>query len=245
MPNTNIANREVCDLIFTDYATKIPVLRSDYANVSTADVTGETVFAYGGRGHGKRVAFYGEKGGTIGFETQIQPFKLYSVMSGAGIETTATYLKRKELTCATLEITIPDATYVAGSANVFTLADDCGTPIDYTEAAQVLTMEAGTADGTYAVYYFVTVSTGVQKLSLKNTTFPKLMIAHMSTIEKSEDDEILPYKMIAYKIAPKNEFSLSFSNSGDPATLTFSADLLIDGENRMLDMILLDDEDAE
>ncbi|MBD5476389.1 MAG: hypothetical protein HDR17_10510, partial [Lachnospiraceae bacterium] len=47
MPNPNMANREVCDLIFVDYATKKPFLNLDFANVSTTELTGESVFAYG------------------------------------------------------------------------------------------------------------------------------------------------------------------------------------------------------
>jgi len=74
--NTNIANREVCDLIFVDYASKKPFLNLDFANVSTTELTGESVFAYGGKGHPKRVQFAGEKGGTLTIETQIQSVKL-------------------------------------------------------------------------------------------------------------------------------------------------------------------------
>ena len=39
--NTNIANREVCDLIFVDYASKKPFLNLDFANVSTTELTGK------------------------------------------------------------------------------------------------------------------------------------------------------------------------------------------------------------
>lgn len=45
MTNPNMANREVCDLIFVDYATKKPFLNLDFANVSTTELTGESVFA--------------------------------------------------------------------------------------------------------------------------------------------------------------------------------------------------------
>ena len=57
--------REVCDLTFVDYKTKTPFLNLDFANVTTTELTGESVFAYGGKGHPKRVAFSGEKGGTL------------------------------------------------------------------------------------------------------------------------------------------------------------------------------------
>ena len=48
--NSNMASREVCDLIFVDYATKKPFLNLDYANVTTTELTGESLFAYGGKG---------------------------------------------------------------------------------------------------------------------------------------------------------------------------------------------------
>ena len=97
MGNT-FANREVCDLIFEDYSTKKPFLNMDYANVSTTEVTGETVFAYGGKGHPRRVSFSGERGGTLTIETQIQSFKLYQLLTGGSTSATAKFMAREELT---------------------------------------------------------------------------------------------------------------------------------------------------
>ena len=71
--NQNMTNREVCDLIFVDYATKKPFLNLDFANVTTTELTGESVFAYGGKGHPKKVQFSGERGGTITIETFHHP----------------------------------------------------------------------------------------------------------------------------------------------------------------------------
>ena len=48
-----MANREVCNLIFVDYKTKKIFLDCDYANTSSQELTGENVFAYGGQGHPK------------------------------------------------------------------------------------------------------------------------------------------------------------------------------------------------
>ena len=50
-----MANREVCDMIFVEYKTKKPFLSVDYANTSSVELTGENVYAYGGKGHPKRV----------------------------------------------------------------------------------------------------------------------------------------------------------------------------------------------
>ena len=90
MENTEklFANREVCDLTFVDYKTKTPFLNLDFANVTTTELTGESVFAYGGKGHPKRVAFSGEKGGTLTIETQMQSFKMYQLLTGGDVSKT-------------------------------------------------------------------------------------------------------------------------------------------------------------
>ncbi len=56
-----MANREVCDMVFVDYKTKEPFLFCDYANTSSQELTGENVFAYGGKGHPKKITFSGER----------------------------------------------------------------------------------------------------------------------------------------------------------------------------------------
>ena len=116
MPNPNMANREVCDLIFVDYATKKPFLNLDFANVTTTELTGESVFAYGGKGHPKRVQFAGERGGTITIETQIQTVKLWQLITGGEVTKSAKFVTRVETTVGTggTAITLTD-TPVVGS----------------------------------------------------------------------------------------------------------------------------------
>lgn len=127
MPNPNMANREVCDLIFVDYFTKKPFLNLDFANVSTTALTGESVFAYGGREHPKRVQFTGERGGTITIETQIQTVKLWQLITGGEISKSAKFVVRVETTVndAGTGITLGD-TPVAGSVVVYAADDDWG-----------------------------------------------------------------------------------------------------------------------
>ena len=96
MSNKNMSNREVCDLIFVDYATKKPFLNLDFANVTTTELTGESVFACGGKGHPKRVQFAGERGGTITIETQIQTVKLWQLITGGEISKSAKFVTRVE-----------------------------------------------------------------------------------------------------------------------------------------------------
>lgn len=243
MPNPNMANREVCDLIFVDYSTKKPFLNLDFANVSTTELTGESVFAYGGKGHPKRVQFAGERGGTLTIETQIQTVKLWQLITGGEISKSAQFINRVETTVDETGTAITlDEVPVAGSVVVYAASDDCGEALECTVADKAITLTTALTEGAeVVVYYMKEVSTGVQKISIKSTSFPKNFTVYGDTVMKTEDDEVLPYKLTAYKVAPQSNLSLSFSNSGDPGTITITCDLMADSDDNMLDLVLIEE----
>ncbi len=243
MPNPNMANREVCDLIFVDYTTKKPFLNLDFANVSTTELTGESVFAYGGKGHPKRVQFAGERGGTITIETQIQTVKLWQLITGGEISKSAKFVTRveTEVDDAGTAITLAD-TPIANSVMVYSADDDCGTELQCTVADNTITLATALSGGDKViVYYMKEVTTGVQRVNIKSTSFPKNFIVYGDTVMKTEDNEILPYKLTAYKVAPQSNMSLSFSNSGDPGTVTITCDLMADSDDNILDLVLIEE----
>lgn len=241
--NSNMANREVCDLIFVDYSTKKPFLNMDYANVSTTELTGESVFAYGGKGHPKRVQFSGERGGTISIETQMQSVKLWQLITGGDVTKSAKYVVRKELATEDGTVINLTDTPVAGTVVVYADGDDCGTELECTVAEKAITLTTAlTAGDKVIVYYMKEVTTGVERINIKATSFPKNFIVYGDTIMKTEDDEILPYRLIAYKVAPQSNMTLSFSNNGDPGSITITCDLMADGDDNILDLILEEEE---
>jgi hypothetical protein len=243
MPNPNMANREVCDLIFVDYSTKKPFLNLDFANVSTTELTGESVFAYGGKGHPKRVQFSGERGGTLTIETQIQTVKLWQLITGGEVSKTAKFVVRTELAVGTdgTAITLAE-TPVAGTVVVYKADDDCGTELECTVADTAVTLTTALTEGDKViVYYMKEVTSGVQRINIKSTSFPKNFIVYGDTVMKTEDDEVLPYKLTAYKVAPQSNMSLSFSNTGDPGTITLTCDLMADGDDNILDLVLIEE----
>lgn len=240
---TAFANREVCDLIIYDFKTQKPRMSFKYANTNTTELTGEAVFAYGGKGHPKRVTFNGEKGGTFSFETQMQTMELHSLISGGEITGSATFVKREVVTAESTTSLTVSGTPVQNSVFVYEENDDCGNALEeVTVSGSAITTTGLTSGNDYIVYYMDELE-GVQKISIKSTTFPRACTIYAETFEKTEDDEILPYKMIVYKASPQTNITLSNSNNGDPATLTVTFDLLADGNNNLIDMIL-EDEDA-
>lgn len=237
MANQNMANREVCDLIFVDYSTKKPFLNLDFANVTTTELTGETVFAYGGKGHPKRVSFSGERGGTISIETQLQTVKLWQMITGGDVTKSAKFMVREELTATDGKATL-SATPVDGTVVVYAAGDDCGTELEITATGTEVTVTGATE---VIAYYMKEVTEGVQRINIKSTSFPKNFIVYGDTIMKTEDDEVLPYKLTAYKVAPQSNLTLAYSNTGDPGTITITCDLMADADDNMLDLVLIDE----
>lgn len=243
MANKNMANREVCDLIFVDYSTKKPFLNLDFANVTTTELTGENTYAYGGKGHPKRVSFSGEKGGTLTIETQIQTVKLWQLVTGGEVSKTAKFMGREELTVSgdTATTVTLSAIPVTGSVVAFNVDDDCGTPLTTTVSDKTVTITAAKTGDKVIVYYMKELTDKVERINIKSTTFPKNFIVYGDTIMKTEDDEVLPYHLVAYKVAPQSNISLSYSNNGDPASITITCDMMADQDDNILDLILIEE----
>lgn len=240
-----MANREVADMIFQDYKTKKPFLYVDYANTSSQELTGETVYAYGGKGHPKKVSFSGDKGGTLTIETQIQTPKLWEMMSGGTGSTTANVMKKVNATIgSTNTITLDtDDTLTKGQVWVYDATDtNLETGLEVTSvSAHTITLASGTENDPVIVFY-TTKKTDVYNINIKSTSFPRAFTVYGDTYMKTTDDDILPYLFKAYKAVPQPTMSLAFSNNGDPATVTITCDLLVDDDGNLLDLTLLPEE---
>ena len=241
MTNHNMTNREVCDLIFVDYATKKPFLNLDFANVTTTELTGESVFAYGGKGHPKCVRFSGDRGGTLTVETQIQTAKLWQLITGGQRSDSASFIVRKEYAVGEdgAAIVLDDAP-VPGTVTVYAADDDCGAELACTVTGKDAALTAAlTAGARVIVYYMKEMTEGVQRINIKSTSFPGNFIVYGDTVMKTEDDQVLPYKLTCYKAAPQGSLSLSYSNTGDPGSITITCDLLADSDGNILDLTLI------
>lgn len=241
MSNNTFASREVCDLTFLDYATQKPVLYMDYANTNTVGLTGESVFAYGGKGHPKRVGFNGDRGGTISFETQIATMELYAMVTGGVLKSAAKFLMREELTATSSGISLSD-TPVDGSVTVFPAESDCvdsASINDISVSGKDVSGASITEDSKYIAYYMVNKTDGVQSFKLQSTSFPKEVTIHGYTTVRMEDGTDRAFRMICYKALPQPTLDLSFSNSGDPSTYTITFDLEADGNKDLIEYIAL------
>lgn len=252
MPEINKANREVCDLLICDLKTMKPFLDFDTANTTTAGLSADSVYAMA-KGS-RRIAFSNPLEGTLSVEAQVRPFKFFSLFSDGKIDNEGTYADKQIVKCETageLTITAPGTGQIA-TGTVFAYPEDSygdeDSVIEGTFAAGKFTATETTdiaKDQNYIVGYVVT-RTDVKKISFNNKKMPRDYYITMTTLDKNEDGKWTGFKIVAYKAAIQRSFELSFSSTGDPASVTATFDLMEDKKGNVLDMIECpDEEDSE
>lgn len=234
--NANFANREVADLMLVDYSTKKLFLNVDWANVTSTSFEGDRVFATGGQGAPNRVQFDGSRTGTLTIEAQVYPVKVFQMLSGNDLGTTANFLKREKVTAADTTKLEVSAEIASTAVQVFKADDDMGTEITTTGATGkevTCTVESGVE---YIVYYYAKQA-AAQVVHLDSHHFPKAYRVEGSIPYKTENDDIIEAHPIWYKAAPQAGFELSWQNTGDPVSLTMTFDVLADENGDMFSLI--------
>ena len=234
--NANFANREVADLMLVDYSTKKLFLNVDWANVTSTSFEGDRVFATGGQGAPNRVQFDGSRTGTLTIEAQVYPVKVFQMLSGNDLGTTANFLKREKVTAADTTKLEVSAEIASTAVQVFKADNDLGTEITTTGATGkevTCTVESGVE---YIVYYYAKQA-AAQVVHLDSRHFPKAYRVEGSIPYKTESDDIIEAHPIWYKAAPQAGFELSWQNTGDPVSLTMTFDVLADENGDMFSLI--------
>lgn len=235
--NANFANREVADLILSDYTTKMPFLNVDWANVTSTSFEAERVFAKGGKGAPNRVQFDGERTGTLTVEAQVYPVKVFAMLSGNEVGTTADVVKREKIKGGSGSLTLSETPSDDKNVQIYKADDDCGTPIGEIEVSDTTVTATGiTEDAEYIAYYYVNIP-DAQVINFDSSHFPKSYRVEGSIPFKCEDDTIVESRHIWYKASPQGAFELAWQNTGDPATITMTFDVMADEDGNIYSQI--------
>lgn len=248
MPDINKANRQVCDVDIRILQTMAPYLNFETANTTTAGVSSENVYAMA-KG-ARRITFQDPMTGTMTIEAQVVPFKFWALLSDGTIESKAVYAASAKVKCATggeLPLKVTGGTVVAGTVFVYPEGEfgDPASVIDGTFASDKFTASAEEklSEGkTYEVAFMVNRDSGVKRVAFNNKKLPKDYYITMKTVDKDEQDNLVPYVLTAYKASIQRNFELSFSSEGDPASVTLTFDLMEDKDGNVLDMIEISDD---
>lgn len=248
--------REICDVVFKAKAdTKIgsktfkkgqPVLYIDTAKTSTLESATTTVYATGGRGNTRLVAWEGEKTLTFTVEDALLSPIGFSVLSGAGLFKSATQsdLVHVHTTAAayvgtdgTIDLTdnLESGEEIDASAPIFAILteEDGSITGDVLENLTVSVdgkkLEGATAANkgktVFVDMYITKKSANVSELQIDGGNFGGYYYVEASTLFRRENDGVdMPAEITIPNVKIQSNFTFSMASTGDPSTFTFTMD---------------------
>jgi len=254
MANVNMANRQVCDVDIRLLSTMTPFLYFDTANVTTLGLDSENVSAK--KKGMKAIAFYDGIEGSLTIEAQITQYKIFSLFTNNVIESEATYAVRRRIVAedsgllriVSAEVILDENGESITDEDGYTIIDEnrtypmtSGTIFVYAEGESGENYIDGVFDvgiftatnpsdivvgSVYDVYYLVSKTEVIRKISFRNDILPPDYFITMSTLDKNEYGDLVPFIITAYKAHIQRTIELTFSSDGEPRSMTITFNLL-------------------
>lgn len=245
--------REICDVVFKAKAdTKIgsttfkkgqPVLYIDTAKTSTLEGASTTVYAQGGKGNTRLIAWEGEKTLTFTVEDALLSPIGFAVLSGAGLFKGATEKVHVHATANAVvgqdgKIDLTDALAVEekidGTAPIFVMI----TEEDGSITGELLTDLGVDSDGktltgatsakgktVFVDFYMAKEASKVSELTIDASNFAGYYYVEASTLFRRESEGVdMPAEITLPNVKIQSNFTFSMAATGDPSTFTFTMD---------------------
>ncbi len=251
--------REICDVVFkaksamkigtTTFKKGQPVLYIDSAKTSTIEGAATTVYATGGKGNTRLIAWEGEKTLTFTVEDALLSPIGFAVLSGAGlfkgktdkeevhVHTTAHAFIDKEDGTIDLTDALNAGEKVDPKAPVFVMvADEDGSVEGMLEGCTVgedgktitiATTDKATAGGKGVVVDFYTTkkAAAVSELQIDAGNFAGSYYVEASTLFRRQSDGVdMPAEITFPNVKIQSNFTFTMASTGDPSTFTFTMD---------------------
>ena len=255
--------REICDVVLRAKSTqKIgnqtfekdePVIYFDTAKTSTIEGAATTVYAQGGKGNSRLIAWEGERTVTFTMEDALISPLGFSILSGAGIvEATGSQAinvhmtSQVEGTIASNSVTVDlskaiptNGTLLEEEENIYGfILDNSG---NISERLKNKEVSSGTNQITFSevkadngkviilVDYYVAMSSGVQQLEVTPDKFAGSYYLEASTLFRRQEDGVdMPAQFVIPNVKIQSAFNFSMASTGDPSTFTFTMDAFPD-----------------
>ena len=218
-----------------------PVLYIDTAKTSTLEGAATTVYANGGRGNARLIAWEGEKTLTFTVEDALlSPIGL-SILSGAGLikkeneevhvhMTTVAFadangivdltdaLGAEEAICETAPL------FVMGLEGDGSLTGEMFEVAEITEGKSINVKEV--ANQTVMVDYYVIKKSGaVSEIQIDAENFAGYYYVEADTLFRCQDNGVdMPANITLPNVKIQSNFTFSMASTGDPSTFTFTMD---------------------
>lgn len=248
--------REIANVVFraksavkignTEFQAKQPVLYIDTATTSTLEGAATTVYAQGGRGNTRLIAWEGEKTLTFTVEDALLSPIGFSILSGAGlikgkeedeqyinVHVTSTALVESDGTI-NLEDALSAGEQICPNAPLFVIgteADGSATgevyQVDYdVDTAKLKVKDTKGYGKTVIVDYYVSrKSSTVSEIQIDAENFAGFYYVEAETLFRRQDTGVdMPAIITLPNVKIQSNFTFTMASSGDPSTFTFTMD---------------------
>ena len=230
--------REICDVTFKalqsgylgsmPVAVGQPVLYIDTAKTSTIEGAATTVYAQGGRGNSRLIAWEGEKTLTFTVEDALLSPIGFAILSGAGLYDVKELSEKALVHCTA--VTVLDAEKkpvledtASTNAPMFILEYNDGSIGKVLEATEGVVNSGKAGDSVFVDYYVE--KEAVTELNIDAENFAGFYYVEASTLFRRESDgKDLPAEIVFPRVKIQSNFTFTMASSGDPSTFTFTMD---------------------
>ena len=252
--------REICDVVLrakgtvkvgeTTFSHDEPVIYFDSAKTSTVEGSATTVYATGGRGNNKLLAWEGEKSVTFTMEDALLSPLGFSILSGAGLVDAAQVDGGMKVhTTLTTVVDVTDGITVdLGELTGKEIANEKAYAFIMKDGQIVERLEPATPSGgsvtftrkrkaagpltgaqTVMVDFYVSVESGAVEMTIEPDKFGGFYYLEASTLFRRQDNgQDMAAAFVIPKVKIQSNFTFSMASSGDPSTFTFTMDAFPD-----------------
>ena len=256
--------REICDVVLRakdkvkignqTFEKDEPVIYFDTAKTSTVEGAATTVYATGGKGNSRLIAWEGERTVTFTMEDALLSPLGFAILSGAGIveagasnaainvHSTTTTIGTESSGSIEIDLTdvLPENGTLSTDADVYGfILDGTGSiskklgkvaPSGNTVTFSVssLSLSPGSSH-TILLDYYVKMTSGVQQIEITPDKFAGSYYLEASTLFRRQDNgSDMPAQFVIPNVKIQSAFTFSMAASGDPSTFTFTMDAFPD-----------------
>ena len=249
--------REICDVVLKTKTTNQtvgnttfknegePVLYFDTLKTSSMEGAATTVYAQGGRGNSRLVAWEGERTVTFTMEDALISPMGFAILSGAGLveakDQTITVHATENATCTTEgKLPISRVPSTAAGAQIFAMelnskGEIVGSPLtgsNYTagtdNAPGTIDVTGAKANTMYLVDYYIDKTSNAQQIDIEAGKFGGNYYLEASTLFRNTDGKDMPAEFIIPNCKIQSNFTFTMASSGDPSSFTFTIDAFPD-----------------
>ena len=251
--------REICDVVFkaktkvqlgnTTFEAGAPVIYFDTLKTSSMEGAATTVYAQGGKGNARLMAWEGERTVTFTMEDALISELGLSVLTGAGlVEPTVTKPLKIHSTArfGKGDSYIVYETVDTTESDVYAIGIDVNDNIVTTEKGFAKTTAAASGKKAFTTFtapegfagndkiktvmfdFYVVKASGAKQIEITADKFGGTYYVEASTLFRDSQGGDHPAEFVIPNAKVQSNFNFSLSSTGDPSTFTFTMDAFPD-----------------